>query len=189
MQMKILRIFSAQISETVARERVAAFYRKSGFRQRSDSDGVVHYQRGSISGTLFSFNPTRWPCTMNVFIMSEAGSSKVRVEAEISTDPTERSFGAELLTAELGLLEFAVTANEIKTYNVSDLKKRVAAYVFYIVRVFVSFLFSVILGIFAGLFAYIKLNLSILSASAIGAGGLLVFGGLLMVFWGRRKKN
>jgi hypothetical protein len=187
--MKIIRSFSSQISETIARERVAAFCRKSGYRQLPDSDGVVHYQRGSICGTLFSFDPTRWPCTMNVFIMSEAGSSKVRVEAEISTDPTERSFGAELLTAELGLLESAVTANEIKSYDVSDLKKRVAAYVFYILRVFASFLFSVILGVFAGLFAYIQLDLSILSASAIGAGVLLVFGGLLLAFWSRRKKN
>ena len=189
MQMKIIRTFDTPIPESIDRERIAAFCRKLGYRQLSDSAGMSNYQRGSISGALFSFNPTRWPCSLKVYIMAKAGSSKVRVEAEISTDPTESRFGAELLTAELVMLESAVTANEIKSYDVSDLKKRVAAYVFYIVRVFASFLFSVILSIFTGLFAYIKLNLSIFSASAIGAGVLLIFGGLLMVFWGRRKKN
>jgi uncharacterized membrane protein YagU involved in acid resistance len=187
--MKIIRTFDIPIPESIARERVAAFCRKSSYRQLSDSDGMVHYKRGSLSGALFSFNPTCWPCTVNVYIMSETGSAKVKIEAEISTDPAESSFGAELLTAELNLLESAVNTNEIKSYDVGDLKKRVAAYVFYIVRVFASFLFSVILGIFAGLFAYIKLNLTILSASAIGAGVLLVFGGLLLAFWGRREKN
>ena len=187
--MKITRTFSIPIQETAARERVAAFCRKSGHKQLPGSDSELHFQRGSLSDILFSFNPTRWPCVVNVYIIAKAGLSQIKVEAEISTDPTEWRFGEELLTAELNLLESAVAINKIQIYDVGDLKKRVAAFVFRIVGILASFLITIILGVFTGLFAYIKLNISILGALAIGAGVLLVFGALLVAFWGRRKKT
>ena len=110
------------------------------------------------------------------------------MEAEISTDPTEKGFAEELVTTEFSLLETAITMNEFKTYNVTGLKKRIAAHVYRIVGIFASFMFSIILG-WLSVFAYIKLNLSMFGASAIGAGILLLIAAIFLVLWGKQKKT
>jgi len=187
--MKIVRSFSVPVSETVVRERAITFLTQAGFRQQPDSNGYLHFRRGSNIGALLNFNPQRWACDIHVQIKSEESSSEINMEAEISTDPTEKKFAEELVTAEFSLLEAAIITNEFKTYNVNALKKRIAAHVYRIVGIFTSFTFSIILGIIAGLFTYIKLNLSMFGASAIGAGVLLLLIAIFLVLWREQKKT
>lgn len=187
--MKIVRSFPVPVSETVVRERAKTCLTQAGYRQQPDSTGYLHFRRGSNIGTLFNFNPQRWACDVQVHIKSEERSSEINMEAEISTDPTEKGFAEELVTAEFSFLETAITMNEFKTYNVTGLKKRIAAHVYRIVGIFTSFMFSIILGIVAGLFAYIKLNMSMFGASAIGAGILLAIAAIFLVLWGKQKKT
>jgi uncharacterized membrane protein YagU involved in acid resistance len=111
------------------------------------------------------------------------------MEAEISTDPTEKRFAEELVSAEFSLLETAISMNEFKTYDVSALKKKIAAHFYRVVGIFASFIFSVILGIVSGLFAYIKLNLSVFGASAIVAGVLLLMAAIFLILWRKQKKT
>jgi hypothetical protein len=187
--MKIVRSFFAPISEVIVRERFVTFLTEADYRQQPDSNGYLHFRRGSKIGELFNFNPQRWACDVHVYIKSEESSSEINMEAEISTDPTEKGFAEELVTAEFSLLEAAIITNEFKTYNVNALKKRIAAHVYRIVGIFTSFTFSIILGIIAGLFTYIKLNLSMFGASAIGAGVLLLLIAIFLVLWREQKKT
>jgi hypothetical protein len=187
--MKIVRSFSVPVSATVVRERAITCLTQAGYRQQPDSGGYLNFKRGSNIGTLFNFNPQRWACNVHVRIKSEESSSGINMEAEISTDPTEKRFAEELVSAEFSLLEAAITMNEFKTYNVSALKKRIAAHVYRTVGIFTSFMFSIILGIIAGLFTYIKLNMSMFGASAIGVGVALLMAAIFLVLWGKQKKN
>ena len=187
--MKIIHSFSTVISETIVRARAVTFLTQAGYRQKSDSDSYIRYKRGSVIGALSSFNPQRWACDVSVRIKSEGNSSGINIEAEISSDPTENRFAEELITAEISLLEAAVTLNEFKTYDVSALKKRITAHVYRTVGIFASFIFSIILGIAAGLFAYTRLDISILVASVIGAGVLLLLTAIFLVLWGKQKKT
>lgn len=184
-----MRSFNVPVPETDVRQRAAAFFTQAGYRQIPDSGGSLHFMRGSTQGTLTSFDPTRWACIVNVGIQSEGTSSVIKVEVGISSDPTEKHFAEELLTAEFNLLGIAVTKNEFKTFDITNLKKRVNTHVSRVAGIFSSFLITLILAVVAGLFASIDLSLSIVTASATGAGVLLIFGGLLLAFWGRRKKN
>ena len=187
--MKIVRSFSAPVSEVVVRERAETFLTQAGYRQQPDSDSYLHSSRGSAIGAFSSFNPQKWACNIYVRIKSEGSSSKIDIEAEISTDPTEKRFAEELITAEFSLLEAAVTINEFKTYNVSALKKKIAAHFYRVVGIFASFMFSIILGVVAGLFVYVKFNISEFGASAIGAGILLLMAAIFLILWGKQKKT
>ena len=187
--MKIIRSFSAPISQTIVRERAETFLTQAGFKQQPDSYSYLHSSRGSAIGAFSSFNPQKWACNVSVRIKSEGSSSEINAEAEISTDPTEKRFAEELLTAEFGLLEAAVTLGEFKTYDVSTLKKKIAAHFYRVVGIFASFMFSVILGVVAGLFIYIKFNFSEFAASAIGAGILLLMAAIFLILWRKQKKT
>ena len=115
--------------------------------------------------------------------------SEINIEAEISTDPTEKRFAEELITAEFSLLEAAITLNEFKTYYVSGLKKKIAAHVYHVVGIFTAFVFAVILGIVGGLFAYVELDISLFGASAIGVGILLLIAAVFLMIWRKQKKT
>jgi hypothetical protein len=179
--MKISRSFYAPIPETIARQRAVSFITQAGYRQLPDFSGYLRFKRGSILGTLSNFNPTRWACAANVRVTSEAGLSKVNVETKITNDPFEKRFAVELLTAELSRLEVAVTTNEFNTFDVGDLRKRIASNVYRIVGLFAGIIISAVLGIFAGIFALATLNVSPLAASAIGAGVFSILVALCLV--------
>ena len=187
--MKIVRSFSAPLSETMVRERAITFLAQAGYRQLPDSDNYLRFRRGSTIGALINFNPRRWQSEINIRLKSEGSSSKINMEAEISTDPTEKRFAEELVTAEFSLLEAAVTLNDFNTYDVSTLKKKIASHVYRTAGIFASLMFSAILGIVCGLFAYIKLNMSMFGAAAIGAGILLLIAAIFLVLWGKQKKT
>jgi hypothetical protein len=187
--MKIVRSFSAPIPESAARECAVTFLTQAGYKQQSDSGNYLRFRRGSTIGALINFNPRRWQCEINIHIISNESSSEIHIEAEISTDPTEKRFAEELLTAEFSLLEATITTNEFKTFDISDLKKKIKSHVYRIVGIFISFMFSIILGIVVGLFASIDLDISILGASVIGAGVLLLMFTIFLVLWGRQKKT
>jgi uncharacterized membrane protein YagU involved in acid resistance len=187
--MKIVRSFSVSVSKTVVRECSVTCLTQAGYRQQPDSNGYLHFRRGSKIGALFNFNPQRWACDVHIHIKSEESSSEINMEAEISTDPTEKRFAEELVSAEFSLLETAISMNEFKTYDVSALKKKIAAHFYRVVGIFASFIFSVILGIVSGLFAYIKLNLSVFGASAIVAGVLLLMAAIFLILWRKQKKT
>jgi hypothetical protein len=187
--MKIVRSFSAPVSEINVRERAVFFLSQSGYRQQSYSSGYLHFKRGSDIGALSNFNPCRWACNIFVRIKSEGNLSEINIEAEISTDPTEKRFAEELLTAEFNLLEAAITLNEFKTYDASVLKKKIAAHVYHVVGVFTSFMFAVILGIVGGLFAYVELDISLFGASAIGVVILLLIAAIFLMLWRKQKKT
>jgi hypothetical protein len=187
--MKINRSFHAPISEAIACQRVIAFFTQSGYRQLPDSRGYLHFKRGSIIGALSNFNPTRWACETDILITSESSMSEINVETKITNDPVEKRFAEELLTAELSRLEAAITINEFNTFDASDLRKRIASFVYRVVGLFAGFIISAVLGIIAGMFALIKLNVSLLAASAIGAGVFLIFVAICLVAWVRKKNN
>jgi hypothetical protein len=179
--MKISRSFYAPITEAIARERAVTFLFQAGYRQLPDFNGYLRFKRGSILGALSNFNPTRWACAASVRVTSEAGLSKVNVETKITSDPFEKRFAAELLTAELNRLEAAVATNEFNIFHVGDLRKRIASHVYRVVGLFAGILISAVLGIFAGIFALAKFNLSPLAASAIGAGVFSILVALCLV--------
>jgi hypothetical protein len=187
--MKITHSFYAPISETIACQRATAFLTQSGYIQLPDSRGYLHFKRGSIIGTLSNFNPTRWACAVDVRVTSESSMSEINVETKITNDPVEKRFADELLTAELSRLEAAVTTNEFNTFDASDLRKRIASFVYRVVGLFAGFIISVVLGIIASMFALTKLNVSLLAASAIGAGLFLILVAICLVAWVRQKNN
>jgi hypothetical protein len=187
--MKIVRSFSAPIPESAARERAATFLTQAGYIQLSDSGNYLHFRRGSTIGALINFDPRRWQCEVNIHIISNESPSEIHVEAEISTDPTEKRFAEELLTTEFSLLEAAITTNEFKTFDISELKKKIKSHVYRIAGIFTSFMFSIILGIVVGLFASIDLNIAILDASVLGAGVSLLMFTIFILLWGRQKKT
>jgi hypothetical protein len=187
--MKIVRSFSAPITESVAREFAVTFLTQAGYKQQSDSGNYLRFTRGSTIGALTNFDPRRWQCEVNIHTISNESSSEIQVEAEISTDPTEKRFAEELLTAEFSLLEAAITTNEIKTCDISELKKKIKSHVYRIVGIFTSFMFSIILGIVVGLFIYVKFNFSEFAASAIGAGILLLMAAIFLMLWRKHKKT
>ena len=187
--MKIIRSFYAPISETIVRERIVAFLTQAGYRQLTDFSSYLHFKRGSIIGTLSNFNPKSWACVVNVRLTSGTGSSEINVETKITADPFEKRFAEELLTTELSRLEAAVTNDEFNTFDVGDLRRRIAAHVYHIVGLFAGFIISVFLGFIAGTFTLTTLNISPLSASAIGAGVFVILAAICLVVWGRQKKH
>jgi len=92
------------------------------------------------------------------------------------------------LTAEFSRLEAAITINEFNTFDIGDLRKRIASYVYRVVRLFAGFIISLVLGIIAGMFALIALNFSRLAASAISVGVILILVAICLMVWGRQKK-
>jgi hypothetical protein len=69
------------------------------------------------------------------------------------------------------------------------LRKRIASFVYRVVGLFAGFIISVVLSIIAGMFALTKLNVSLLAASAIGAGLFLILVAICLVAWVRQKNN
>jgi hypothetical protein len=187
--MKITDTFNVPIIETIARERIITFFTRAGYRQLPDAGDGLHFRRGSVAGTLTSFNPTQWACTVNISVKSADTSSQISVEYEISTDPTEKDFAEELLTTELIHLKSIVTTNEFTIFDVRDLKKRITSHVFYVVAIFAALMFSVIVGVAASAFAAIILKISIWGSSAIGAGFLIVTAILFLIILRRQKKQ
>jgi hypothetical protein len=187
--MKLIRSFYATIPETIARQRAVSFLTQAGYRQIPDSGSYLHFKRGSIIGTLSNFNPIRWACMVNIRITSEANLSEINVETEITNDPIEKRFAEELLTAEFSRLEVAVTTNEFNTFDVSDLRKRIASFVYRVVGLFAGFIISIVLGIIAGMLAFTRLNVSLFSALAIGVGLFLIWTAICLVVWVKQKKQ
>ena len=186
--MELKHIVNTPVTETLARRRVSDFFTRNGYKQQPDSaDGKLHFQRGSMWGTLTSFDPKRWACILNLSIKQEAASFSINIAAEISTDPTEKRFGAELLTADFDLLEAAVTGNEISTFDAGDLKKRVNHHVAHYVALCAAIMISLFIGGIAGIFAAINLNIAIVGSAAIGAGFLIVAAALFWLILRRQK--
>ena len=187
--MKIIHSFNVQLTENVARERVAAFFSQSGFKQLPGSGSGLYFKRGSIWGTLSSFNPTKWACTVNIDVKSEDISCQISVGYEISNDPTEKDFAEELLTAEFSRLEAAVTTNEFNIFDVRDLKKRITSRVSHFVVIFAALILAVIIGIIAGFFASINLNIPTLGSAVIGTGIFLILAAFSLIILRRQKQR
>jgi hypothetical protein len=187
--MKISRSFSAPVPEATALQRITGFLTQAGYRQIPDSSGYLHFKRGSIIGSLSNFNPTRWACAASVRLTSQAGLSEINAEIKITSDPFEKRFAEELLTAEFSRLETAVTTNEFKNFDASDWKKRIASYVYRVVGLFAGLLVSMVLGIVAGMLALNKLNMSSFIAAVIGAGVCLILAAICFFAWRRQKKH
>jgi hypothetical protein len=186
--MRIGRTFDAPITEAIARERIIIFLTRAGYRQLPDSGSGLHFKRGSIIGTISNFNPAKWACSVNIGIKSETTSSQISLEYEISTDPTEKDFGEELLTAELSRLEAAVTTNEFNLFDVSDLKKRITSRVFHVVLIFTALILAVIIAIIVSFFASTNLNIPTWGSAAIGTGIFLILAALSLIILRRQQK-
>jgi hypothetical protein len=187
--MKIVRTLNSPISEATARERIVSFFTLAGYRQSASSDSALHFKRGSFIGTLSSFNPTKWASSVNIRITFDVGISKIDVVTQITHDPLEKRFAEELSAAEFGLLEAAVTTNEIKAFAVSNLRKNIASHVYRIVGLFAGFMLSLILGIVTGKFTFTRFNVSAFAASAIGAGVFLAVAVFCLIVWKSQKNN
>ena len=147
LKMKIIHNFNSPVSEIIARQRTITFFTQAGYRQLPETSGYIHFKRGSIFGTISSFNPTHWACTANVSVKSKADMSEIKVETQITNDPFEKRFAEELLTDEFIRLEAAIATNEFNTFDVSDLKKRIASHVYRVVGLFAGLIILVVLGI------------------------------------------
>jgi hypothetical protein len=187
--MEFERTFNTTILEATARERIAAFFVQAGYKRLPYANGGLHFKRGSTWGTLSSFNPMKWACAATINIKSEGTSSQINTTAEISTDPTEKHFAAELLTAEFSLLEAAVTTNVFNIFDVSNLKKRIAGHVSRIVLVSAALMVSAVIGVIAGAVASFGLKISVFGSAAIGAGFLIITMALFAVILRRQKKT
>ena len=186
--MKIVRSFSASIPEATAIERVTGFLTQSGYRQLPVSGHILKFKRGSMFGTIFNFDPERWACTANIRITYEDNSANISAEIEMETDPTEKQFAEELLSAEFLRLVTAVTKNEFSAYDSSSLKKKVASRVNRTVGIFGGSMISVILGIGVGQFFSKVLDNSILASALIGLVVLLVSATVFLALFGRIAK-
>ncbi len=186
--MKLKHVVNTPVTEIMARQRVIDFFTRNGYKQQPDSaDGILHFQRGSMWGTLTSFDPKRWACILNLIIKQEAASSSINIAAEISTDPTEKRFAAGLLTAEFDLLAVAVTKNEYTAFDTGELKKRVSQHVARYVTLCAAVMISLFFGGIAGIFAAINLNIAVWGSAAIGAGFMIVTGALFRLILRRPK--
>lgn len=188
--MKLTHTMKTPVAETIARQRVADFLRQSGYKQLPDSaGGRLLFQRGSTWGMLTGFDPKRWTCILSVTVKQAGDVSAINIEAKIATDPTEKRFAAELLTAEFNLLESAVTANEIKTFDTGVLKKKVAKHVSRILLISLSIMVPAVIGVIAGFFSSFSLNITLWGAAAIGAGLMLITAALFAVILRGQKKT
>ena len=188
--MKIERFFATAITETIVRQRVIEFLKQAGYKQLLDSaGGRLLFQRGSTWGVLTGFDPKRWNCTLSVRIKPEGTGSAINIDAKIATDPTEKHFAAELLTAEFNLLETAVTTNEIKSFDTGGLKKKVAKHVSRIVLISLAIMIPAVIGVIAGALSSIVLNIPVLGAAATGAGFMLITAALFAVILRAQMKS
>ena len=186
--MRLTRTFSAPVPEPETRQRAAAFLTQAGYRQSSDSGGVLHFRRGSLLGTLTNFDPTRWASEVNLRISDHAGECEIIVDAAIANDPFEKHFAEELLTAEFGLLKAALATGKVGTLDVRDLRRRISSHVYHVVGLFGGFILSVVLGIAASTFALARLDVAPPAAWGIGAGLFLVLAGICLVAWRRASR-
>ena len=186
--MKIVRSFSAPVPEATAIERVTSFLTQSGYRQLPVSNNVLQFKRGSMFGTISSFDPRRWACTANFRVIPEDKASHISAEIEIATDPTEKRFAEELLNAEFTRLVAAVTKNEFNAYDISALKTGVSSHVNRLVMIFAGSMLSVILSIVIGQYCSKILDISILGSSLIGFGVLLISALIFQILFGRLVK-
>jgi hypothetical protein len=187
--MKFSRTFSAPVPEAIARERTQEYLTHFHFKQLPSSNGRLLFKRGSIWGTLFSFNPSKWACQVDINITPDANWTKIEMNAEISTDPTEKRFAEELLTAEFSLLEASISIDEKKCYNITTLQRRISGHVMRIVKVVGLSMLSVIIGIGAGQLVSKNTNVSILLSSIIGAAVSLIMMAIFQLLMGRPKEG
>ena len=186
--MKIVRSFLASVPDAVAIERITGFFTQSGYRQLPVSEHTLQFKRGSMFGTISSFDPSHWACTANIRIIYEDNASNISAEIEIDTDPTEKQFAEELLSAEFLRLVAAVTKNEFSVYDPGNLKKKVISHVSRTVGIFAGSMISVILGIASGQFCSKMLNIPILTSALIGLVVLLISATVFLAVFGRAAK-
>jgi hypothetical protein len=186
--MKMTRIITAPVSEAAARERITTFLTQSGYKQSPPDGGQLKFRRGSMLAAYANVNPAAWLSSLNFTISAEANWVKIYIDTEITTDPTEQRFGAELLTGELSLLESAVTINEFKIYDINGLKKNVTAYVYRVARISGSILISVIAGVALGQALSKKTDVTIFGSALIGGVTSLAMAALFLIFWSRKKQ-
>jgi len=181
-------IFTAPVSDDIARQRLIAFLTQHGYRQLPDRGGHLRFKRGSVVGTLVNFDPTRWASLAIVVVKSAGSISQLDAEVSITADPFERSFAQELLDTELDLLKVAVTTNEFDTLDVGELKGRIRSYVFRVVVLFGAFFVSALFGAAAGVFSLTTLGLSAPTAGCVGAAAFVIPSAIVLVMWRRHKK-
>ncbi len=185
--MKITRSFQAAVTAPVAIQRAAAFLVKAGYRQHSSSRTGLLFRRGSLFGTLTSFDPTRWSCDVTVSAEPRADSCSVEMMADIPTDPSEKRFAEELISAELGSLEAAVAGHEVADFDVAGLKKRVSFHVYRVVGMFASLIVPAILGALA--FALATGNAGEAGSWAIALGTFIVAAAGCLLLWQRLTRR
>jgi hypothetical protein len=186
--MKITRFVTAPIPEADARQRIILYLAQAGYEQLPAAGGLLAFRRGSMIGSYALFNPLKWACTFKISLNSEQEMTKIYLTADITTDPTEKLFGAELLKAELDLLESAVVRNEFKIFDATNLKKRVSSQVKRVVGIFGSALLSVIFGIIFGKAISTTTSIGTAASVGIGAAITLISAALFMVLLRRRQE-
>ncbi len=180
--MKIERRFSLEVQDEIALQRGATFLLRSGYRQVQRSPGGATFRRGSLLGTLTSFDPRHWSCDLRISTRGATGSGELKAEAEITSDPSERRYGEELITAEFNLLEAALTADhEVNSFDVTDLKRRISLHVYRIVGLCASIAVPAVLAVFVFTLAMGRLNAT--TAWAVSAATFCLAAAICLVVW------
>ena len=179
--MVIVRNFSVPIAEAAARERITAFFTRSGYVLVSGDSAPLRFKRGSLFGTYSNFNPLSWAAEASVGVTPEVGQSEITVELHITSDPFEKRFASELASAELSMLENSVIKNETAAFDVAELRKRIAANVYRTVGLLAGIIISVFLGAIAGMLLYSVMALSPAASAASGTGIFLVLVAICLV--------
>ena len=185
--MKITRSFQTTVSESVAIQRAAAFLVRAGYRQHSSSQTRLRFRRGSLLGTLTSFDPTRWSCEVSVSADAQPSSCSVEVMADIATDPSEKRFAAELISSEFNRLEAAVANTEVSAFDLSGLKRKIASHVYRVVGLFASLIGPAVLAVLAYALAIDKTSTT--GAWAIALATFLVAMAICLLLWQRLTRR
>jgi hypothetical protein len=188
--MEICRNFFAPMPEAEARERAVAFFTGCGYKPVFDGGGIFTFERGSILGTVSNFNPKSWAGKVRVRISPGSGVADITVIARLTSDPFERSFARELLTAEIDAFEGALRKRKTGPVDTEGLKKRVAANVYRTVGLVGGVIFAAVPGVLGWLLLYRLLHYTFLLALISGIFIFLILAVLsYMIYANARNKK
>ena len=187
--MRVVRSIQSPLSNAVAAQRAAAFLVEAGYRQSTNSDGILRFRRGSLVGTIANFDPRRWSCEVTVRIVDEGTSCRLDVKAGISSDPFEKRFAEELVVAELRGLQAAVVKNEVSAFDAGGLKQRVASHVYRVVGPVAGIFMAAVLGVVAAALAFTRPGFTPAASLGIGCGAFIVLSAICLGLWARLGKR
>ncbi len=105
----------------------------------------------------------------------------------IATDPSEKRFAAELVSAEFDSLEAAVSNVEVAAFDVGGLKRRISSHVYRVVGGFASLIVPAVLAVLA--FALTVDRFSATAAWGVALATFLIAAAACLLLWHRLTRG